>query len=809
MSERQQFQQIRVFLSSPGDVSDERALVRQLLDEELPYDPLLGGCVSFRVVSWDNPAASTPMLATLKPQEAVNRFGLRPSECDVVVVLLWSRLGTHLALDTFRKSNGEPYLSGTEWEFEDACNAWKTQKRPEILVYRRTEEPKVGVRDPAWAEKRRQYDLVEQFFGHFRKPDDSFRAGFTNYRTPTELKERLATDLKFLLRERFLRDSPGASNPAPAVAVVPRWTGSPYPGLRPFDAKEAAIFFGRGREVDALIARLRDPAQRFLAVVGASGSGKSSLVRAGLLPRLAEGAIEGQHWPALAFTPGAYGDNPFLALVSKLESVLPTRTRRPPVEIATALATAPRQLSDYADALLAGQPTGTALVLFIDQFEELFTLAAEKHRRSFIEFLVQTALDLPIRVIITVRADFLPQLAAEPPLAALLQAGTFVLGLPGPAALLDMIRKPAERAGLDLEEGLANEMLRDAGGDPGALPLVAFCLEELYQQTAPEHRLTLDGYQAIGGLRGAIGRRAGEILNELRKANGADLDAALPQIFRALVHVDAAGKAARQRASGDELMAAPAPIPELVNKLTDPGRLLLAEYPGDRATVMLAHEALLQEWPALSAWLERNLAQMQRVERALASLASPEPTDRRWAVDALAQIMPTAPEVLPALIRALGDDDERIRTHASEALGRLEPTTAEIVAALITTLSDNNPNARASAAEAIAAIGPAAAEALPALIKNLHHDTTEVRSSAAEALGRLGRIGLVTDEVVTELMSVLRDKDGTVRRHTAVALGRIGPPATTAIPALEATSERDQVPEVRGDAAVAVSRIRG
>jgi len=132
-----------------------------------------------------------------------------------------------------------------------------------------------------------------------------------------------------------------------------------------------------------------------------------------------------------------------------------------------------------------------------------------------------------------------------------LQAGTFVLGSPGPAALADMIRKHAERPGLALEDGLADEILRDAGGDPGqALPLVAFCLEELYRRTAPEHRLTLDAYRAMGGLRGAIGRRTGELLDGL-KAEGADLDTALPRMFRALVHIDAAGKAARRRAARD------------------------------------------------------------------------------------------------------------------------------------------------------------------------------------------------------------------------------------------------------------------
>jgi hypothetical protein len=243
---------IRVFLASPGDVADERALARRLIKEELPYDPFVQDRVTFTIVSWDDPAAPTPMPAPLSPQKAVIRFKKKPSECDIVIVVLWSRLGTHLDLTEFRKANGEAYLSGTEWEYEDA---WNAQPRPEILVYRRTEEPKIGMRDPARAEKFRQYELVEQFFERFMNPDGSFRGGVTSYETPTEFKERLAINLRHLLSERL-----GERDTEPGAAMVPVWTDQPYPGLRSFTTEEGPIFFGRGREVDTLIARLRDPA---------------------------------------------------------------------------------------------------------------------------------------------------------------------------------------------------------------------------------------------------------------------------------------------------------------------------------------------------------------------------------------------------------------------------------------------------------------------------------------------------------------------------------------------------------------------
>ena len=112
---------LKIFLSSPGDVAEERELARHLIKDELPQDPLLRGRVTFDVFSWDDPAAGVPLLATMTPQEAVNRVEC-PADCDITIVILWSRLGSPLRSDVFRKPDGEPYRSGTEWEYEDARN---------------------------------------------------------------------------------------------------------------------------------------------------------------------------------------------------------------------------------------------------------------------------------------------------------------------------------------------------------------------------------------------------------------------------------------------------------------------------------------------------------------------------------------------------------------------------------------------------------------------------------------------------------------------------------------------------------------
>jgi hypothetical protein len=191
------------------------------------------------------------------------------------------------------------------------------------------------------------------------------------------------------------------------------------------------------------------------------------------------------------------GDDPFLALAVELSRMLAPAHAPRPAALAKAIANAPESLTEHAATLLAGLPTGTALVLFVDQLEELFTAVAERHRGTFASLLAQAAADARLRVLVTLRADFLlqsmsllPEGMDKPVFAPLLQAGNHLMSPPGPAALVDMIRGPADRAGLELQDGVADEILRDAGGDPGeALPLVAFCLEELYRRTAPDHRL--------------------------------------------------------------------------------------------------------------------------------------------------------------------------------------------------------------------------------------------------------------------------------------------------------------------------------
>ena len=195
-------------------------------------------------------------------------------------------------------------------------------------------------------------------------------------------------------------------------------------------------------------------------VVGASGSGKSSLVAAGLIPRLQANAIAGgQDWPWLEFTPGGVKGDPYPILAARLEPLLKHHGLRVS-EIAEALETERGYgLIELAEQVLSNRPAHAELLLFVDQFEELFTLTQDALRQPFVRLLTTTARTSRVRVVATLRADFFHRCLDCPGLDRLLREGSYPLGPPGPGALYEMMTGPAARAGLEFEEGLVERIL--------------------------------------------------------------------------------------------------------------------------------------------------------------------------------------------------------------------------------------------------------------------------------------------------------------------------------------------------------------
>ena len=209
---------VRIFLSSPGDVAEERAFAREFIKNELPYRPGFLGQIAIELIAWDDPAARIPMLATETPQASVNAARPRPADCDIVIVILWSRMGTPLP-DTIRKPDGTRYLSGTEWEYLDAVNSPR-EPPPRVLLYRRSEKPKVDLDDPDFDDKRAQFRAVEAFFARFRNPDGSLKGSVNEYTTAADFKPLLRQHLEEILHQ-LLPPAPPADATTPAAPDKP------------------------------------------------------------------------------------------------------------------------------------------------------------------------------------------------------------------------------------------------------------------------------------------------------------------------------------------------------------------------------------------------------------------------------------------------------------------------------------------------------------------------------------------------------------------------------------------------------------
>lgn len=399
-------------------------------------------------------------------------------------------------------------------------------------------------------------------------------------------------------------------------------TRPPYPGLLSFDASDAAIFFGRDDDVLRVIERVNARRVRggakLLAIIGGSGSGKSSLLKAGVLPRLSR---DKEHFLIVpAFRPGT---DPFRGLLSSLRALDPSLTRADldSVNLETA--------ADLIDRLrlIAKRPRAT-LVLAIDQAEEAFTRATGDDCRRFFELMSALVSDPSALGLITLRADHLPDLQAAEGLSVDLEEFSLK---PVPMDRLGLIvTGPARVGSLVVEDGLVPALMRDVKGHD-ALPLVAFVLRRIYDRFGATGHLTVAHYESLrdgslSPLDVAIRDAANEALEDSRPEQQelAELREAFVPL---LVRVNDQGEFVRQSARIDRL---PAQSHRLVRRLADM-RLLVIETQEGAPVVEVAHESLFRVWPQLASWLEEErdfLIGKSRIDRALEDYVTIREEDR-------------------------------------------------------------------------------------------------------------------------------------------------------------------------------------
>ena len=385
----------------------------------------------------------------------------------------------------------------------------------------------------------------------------------------------------------------------------------PYRGLTAFDENDAAHFFGRERLVARLAGRLSTAS--FLGVIGDLGSGKSSLVLAGLVPALLSGQpfedgslppSGSARWDIRVLTPTAHPLQSLAACLGRDEPSLAALT-----QIESDLRANPAVLVIAARRLLA-RTAAPRLLLVIDQFEELFTQCREEdEREAFISALTSAlnpAEGQVLSAVIVLRADFYARLAQYDRLRELVAQHQEFIGAMSRDELFRAIVTPAAIGNWKIQEGLVEVMLDDAGSEPGALPLLSHALLETWRRRRGR-TMTLSGYKEAGGVRGAISRTAEAVFTQGLTPEQRPV---ARLIFTRLAGLDEDARDTRRRAPFSELItrASDTDTIDLVLSILTDARLVITgtQEPGSVKTVEVAHEALIREWPTLRTWLAED-----------------------------------------------------------------------------------------------------------------------------------------------------------------------------------------------------------
>ncbi|HUN73700.1 MAG TPA: tetratricopeptide repeat protein [Steroidobacteraceae bacterium] len=638
-------QRLRVFVSSPGDVSAAREVAAQII-EKVARD--YARFFSIEPYLWEY----EPMLASGHFQDSIEP----PSRFDAVILILESRLGTLLPERTpvreYRGIDGRSPVTGTEWEYEDALAAARERGVPDVLVYRSRRKAQIDTWDPQSRQAvLAQIEALEAFWSRHFSDRVKFIGGYSEFLDLEQFAERLESDLRSCVERRIATTAPQERSHTERL-----WPKPPFRGLERYELEHAPIFFGREAAIGTALLRLITSAEAlrpFLLILGASGSGKSSLVLAGVVPRL----LVPKRVSGTAFlrrvvfraSDTRADEDLFDSLARRL-----TEGGRDGIGLAE-LIEGPEALRGLASHLresashpelpftmvldrLAAAARGqgrmleheqSKLILVVDQMEELFTLerVRPEERALFIRLLGGLVRSNRVWVIATMRADFWHRASEVPELLRLADGqGRLDLAAPSPAEVSQMIRGPAEAAAVNFETlsstGIPlNDFIAEAAAaEPGVLPLLSYLLDQLYLRDVEQaggSTLTYASYQALGGLKGAIATRADAILG----AQPQEAQRALRQILFALVRVDASSDGT------ERFVARRAPMtkfPEgsakrrLVDALLDPtARLLVADSTShDGATIALAHEALISEWRTARDYIIQN-AEALRIRRTL------------------------------------------------------------------------------------------------------------------------------------------------------------------------------------------------
>jgi hypothetical protein len=657
---------IRLFVSSPSDVSSERQRVKWIADR---LSGEFAQSLRIETILWEDWIFNAHETG-FQPQ--IERRA-KLADCDIVLAIFWSRLGTPLP-DDFpdRMPDGKPYPSGTAYEVLSALEARKANEhRPDVFVFRKNIIPTVPINDKAARDEAdRQWERLEDFFArYFELADKRIVRVVEKFRETGEFERKVG----HLLRDWI------KSNVSQGTVWSIEEKGSPFRGLEPFDARHADVYCGRDRKVLRAIDELLSAARRgkpLLLIPGASGSGKSSLMRAGMAPRLVRpGTVGGVDlWRTAVMRPATDG-NPMLALARSLfvtgdekkddpggfGKALPELAEgafKTPERLAQLFAGAVEVAADpivaaldqvgHAEMVRRGfeRPLHTRLLLLVDQFEDIFAAGVTPEQRlQFANLLAALVNTQRVWAVATLRGDMYERMITERSFVALKDmCGQFDLGPPGPDELDEIVHRSADAAGLEYEERkvkddgtgerwerLDDRLMQDAAGE-NTLPLLQFALILLFEKCwgrGQSRVLTLAAYEEIGGLDGAINQTAEtalarlvrpgvnpqfplakDLLDDIDKTINPVLEGLLRKLVMPVGRKQQGEEAAAERALTAQLV----PIEEarrdeptgwLIDALLQ-ARILLASQSAHGSWLCIAHDRVITSWDRARVLTEKN-----------------------------------------------------------------------------------------------------------------------------------------------------------------------------------------------------------
>lgn len=597
---------LRIFVSSPSDVANERQIAFKAI-ENLNYDPVYRPFSVYETAAWEN----TPLTATATPQDTITRFLGRPAECDIFILILWSKLGTVAGLPGSTNQLGiELPLTGTLTEYLDALASNKKNGTPEILVYRRTEKVIFDSQSDL-QEQMVQWNALQQFFSHhFENLDTSLR-GYNNYEEINKFTLDLSRDLRAIIGDKIARNELSANESPEFIHPIQFWEGNPYPGLDAFDSDRWKLFFGREQEIDDICDFISNPTTKLVAIFGPSGVGKSSLARAGVGRRLAKLSIGECSISPVVFSPFDNSSNPTETLANHILSICKGYSCTP-VKLA-------QELTDDAASILpiinSNLPKLTHMVIIIDQFEQILHQVEDEIRTSFCRTIWELTKVEHVSLALVVRSDYFDDFSKHVDYD---NRSTEIYNVkhPDKFILKQMIEQPCLRAGKSFEPKLLEQMISETGEEAGALPLLAYAAQQLYIADSERDILTARTYEEIGKVDGAIATIAEDAFKKMQGIDNDEKEQVLSWLFSKLVTIDTEMRPMRRKASRSEIASIPNG-PEVLQVLID-ARIVNSGEIIDSAEDLnspetarnsanwIIHDAVLTAWPACKDWIEKN-----------------------------------------------------------------------------------------------------------------------------------------------------------------------------------------------------------